>query len=374
MKLLHLILALFATMTLMSAPVGAEGSGIGIKPANPDPSNKRTESIFVYNKNAGDTYTDEVEIINSSDASKSVRLYAVDATVSTGGAFACSQAAEKKLDAGSWIRLANESHTLSAQSSKKVAFRVNVPKQAAPGEHGGCLVIEEVGAPTTDGGNGITLSFRSAVRVSITVAGDIRKSVSFVSTNTNQETNQILSQVALRNSGNVSTDISLTVILKNLLGKTVAQNGGEYPLLAASTAEWNYELKKPFWGGIYYTQIMAKYNNDPMAPIGKAELDTTLTNKPQFVFVRPQPVALAIELFGIGILLAGSGLLIYRRITWKQQSTNTKSYTVKSGETINDIADARNISWKQLAKINNLKAPYVVRKGQKIRVPKSAGN
>lgn len=371
MKTVRVILALMTISLLASAPVSAEGAGIGIKPANPDPTNKRTESIFVYTKDAGESFSDVVQLINNSGSAKKVRLYAVDATVSTGGAFACAQAAEKKLDAGSWIKLGSEQYELMAQSAKTVTFKITIPKQTSPGEHGGCLVIEEIGAPATDSGNGISLSFRSAVRVSITVRGDIRKAVSFVSTTNRQEANRILSQTALRNSGNVSTDVSVSVELKSLLGSIVAQNGGQYPLLAQTTAEWNYELNKPFWGGIYQVQTTAKYNNDPNAPIGKAELDTTLHSRRQFVLLRPQPFALVLEILAFVVVSFTVLLAVLRRRSTTKLSNHSKSYTVKSGETINDIADAYNTSWKQLARMNKLKAPYVVKKGQKIRVPKA---
>jgi LysM repeat protein len=56
------------------------------------------------------------------------------------------------------------------------------------------------------------------------------------------------------------------------------------------------------------------------------------------------------------------------------QRKNSDSYTVKTGDTIINIAKAKNISWKTLAKVNKLKAPYEVTPDQKILIPKSKKN
>lgn len=48
------------------------------------------------------------------------------------------------------------------------------------------------------------------------------------------------------------------------------------------------------------------------------------------------------------------------------------SYTVKDGDTLSSIGKALGIKWETLADLNGLKAPYVIRKGQKLKTTKAA--
>ncbi|MFC1751311.1 hypothetical protein ACFL2V_21240, partial [Pseudomonadota bacterium] len=51
-----------------------------------------------------------------------------------------------------------------------------------------------------------------------------------------------------------------------------------------------------------------------------------------------------------------------------------EKYQIRIDEDIMHIAEARKVSWKLLVKINKLKAPYIVRKGHTILVPKKNKN
>jgi LysM repeat protein len=45
------------------------------------------------------------------------------------------------------------------------------------------------------------------------------------------------------------------------------------------------------------------------------------------------------------------------------------THTVKSGDTVNSLAKANKVSWKKIAKLNNLKAPYSLKPGSKLKIP-----
>ena len=48
---------------------------------------------------------------------------------------------------------------------------------------------------------------------------------------------------------------------------------------------------------------------------------------------------------------------------------STGKYTVKTGDTLYSIASALKIEWQELARINNLKAPYSLTVGQELKLP-----
>ena len=63
--------------------------------------------------------------------------------------------------------------------------------------------------------------------------------------------------------------------------------------------------------------------------------------------------------------------LVGKKIHYKNIIKKSSSYTAKQGDTLTGIANKQGVSWKLLAKINNLKEPYEVSTGQKIIVPPS---
>jgi hypothetical protein len=166
---------LFIVFTLSYPAMAAENGGIGGKPANPRADNPRTESIFVYELKPGDSVKDEIEVYNNTELSKTINVYATDSVVSSGGGFACAQAVDEIKDVGSWITLSKNQVSLNAGAKEKIAFNVSVPNYAEPGEHNGCIAIQEADVESANVGNGIALSFRSAIRVAITVPGTITK-------------------------------------------------------------------------------------------------------------------------------------------------------------------------------------------------------
>jgi len=60
------------------------GSAAGL--ANPDPDNPRTQSIFIYTLQPGQSKSDQLYLSNGGNTDETVELYAVDGTVSNTGA------------------------------------------------------------------------------------------------------------------------------------------------------------------------------------------------------------------------------------------------------------------------------------------------
>ena len=55
-----------------------------------------------------------------------------------------------------------------------------------------------------------------------------------------------------------------------------------------------------------------------------------------------------------------------------QTSVQTKTYTVKSGDTLSSIAEKYNTTYQTLAKYNNISNPSLIYPGQKIKIPNSS--
>ena len=51
------------------------------------------------------------------------------------------------------------------------------------------------------------------------------------------------------------------------------------------------------------------------------------------------------------------------------QPSEMMVYEIKSGDTLFNVSQKYNLSWQTLAKINNLSEPYILRPGQKIKIP-----
>ena len=221
-----------ALLVAPTAPAFAVSGGFGGKPGNPDSAVPRSKDIFIYTLKTGDSKSDEVLISNNTDTTQTIVFYPTDADISNTGAFTCKQRVEPKTDVGSWVQLAQQEVTLTSGTSTKVPFVVTVPQGVEPGEHDGCLAFE----PKNDDGQAegsVRIHTRSAVRMAITIPGDLRRNVditSFAASTTS--TGQWNFLLSVKNTGNVSADTKMSVRLTSLFGQTAYTNEGTYPVIA----------------------------------------------------------------------------------------------------------------------------------------------
>ncbi|MBU4455005.1 DUF916 domain-containing protein, partial [Patescibacteria group bacterium] len=142
MRLLGIGLTILTSAVFASSVFAIEYGGFGGRPAYPRADNSRTESIFIHTLKPGDIQEEGVLTVNNSAERKTMLVYAVDSTPSTGGAFACEQLAEVKDDVGAWITLAKSEVALDPGTNELVPFTITVPKNAGVGEHNGCIIIQ----------------------------------------------------------------------------------------------------------------------------------------------------------------------------------------------------------------------------------------
>lgn len=367
------ILALVLSLIPASA-FAVEYGGVGGRPANPREDNPRSQSIFIYELKPGDAYEDAVQVFNNTTDRRTIELHAVDSIAASDGAFACAQNMENKVDVGQWITLDKSSVTLDAGQDETVGFKIQVPDNASVGEHGGCIAMQDANKGDTQTQGGVVLTFRSAIRVAVTIPGDIVKAldvreVSLIRNEQNDKQYTIRPSVV--NTGNVSLDTDLKIELATLFGTSIETKNATYPVLPRSPASWNFDFGRPFWGGWYKANVTATYNNNVADSLGEAasgELVST-SKSSGYVFIDPSPLALVIELLvivGLAILAAlGIRKLQHRR----HVRHHWKHYTVQEGDSLQKIAKHYGVSWKKLASSNHVRAPYHLEVGSKLKVP-----
>lgn len=365
------LLLIAGVFALMPRTVGAvEYGGFGGRPAFPREDNPRTESIFVHTLTPGEVQDEGVLVVNNTGEEKTLIVYGADSTPSTDGAFACKQYAESKLDVGAWIVLDKNEVTLASGTSEVVPFTISVPLSASVGEHNGCILVQEKKAPV-EGQSGANLSVRTGLRVAITIPGEITRKLEIASFTMEKQDGSRVLRPAVANTGNVSIDADVQVTTRYFFGLAHATHGGQYPVLRGETSEWNFELKRPFWGGPYRTQMTLAYDTSNEAGVGvvSGQAARVLTSDALWFFSLPTLPGLLLEL----CLLALVGWAVYLGLMKKRRqqwiAASWVPYAVAAGDDLGSLAARRNVSWQLLAKVNDLKPPYALKEGDRLRLP-----
>ncbi len=383
-KKIFLVLTLLSFLLVFpTSAFAVEYGGMGGRPAYPRKDNPRSNDIFIHTAIAGQVINEGVKIINNTADTKDILVYAVDSVVSSGGAFACAQKADLSKEGGAWISVSKSELVLGSMKSEIVPFTINVPDNASVGEHSACIVIQENTAPQqASGKGGMTLSFRSAIRVSITVPGDLVKKIEIVSLNLekNKDNGKRFLKMAVKNTGNTALNADVKVTPKLLGFLPVMKDGknfyygGKQLTLRGQASDWSYEVsnKDLPWGGLYRAKMTVDYNSDPNTDENTATDDVLMTrlNGPSVsFFVMPKLGALVIELVVLLLVVFLIILVILKKKRNGWIAKHWKGYKVKSGDDINKLAAEFVVSWKLLTKVNKLKPPYMLKSGMEILVP-----
>lgn len=365
------VLAVALLLFTYSPLVAAASGSIGIIPAYPQAGNTRSKGIFIHTLNGGDTAEDGVKVFNYTEEERTVVIGAVDSVAASDGSFSCKQNTEKRVAVGTWIKLDADKVVIPAKSNKTVNFTITVPKDAGPGEHDGCITAQDTQnfAPKT--GQGVLLGFRNAIRLAVTVPGDIVKKLDYQRVDIKQVPSGDYSvSPVLKNAGNVSLDVKARVQLRGIFGEETDIKSADFPVISGATTGWAFSFKRPFWGGLYRAYTSVSYNANPNDGIGVNTADQKSIRKDTGYFVMmPAPLGLAVEL-GIPILLLFVLItFLHRKRRRRMIQKKWQRYTVKVGDTLIAIAADHAIKWKYLAKVNHVKAPYQLNEGMTLLVP-----
>lgn len=362
---LHLILGAIVLAIMMTSSAQAiEYGGVGLVPANPDPNNTRTQSIFVETIKPLESKQNEVLVVNNSPVTKTLLIYPVDSQKSSDGAFACAQFADPKQGVGNWIKLAESEVTLEPATNKKIPFTIQVPENIGVGEENGCIMVQEKNINLSQSA-GATISFRTGVRVAVTIPGEQIRNITLekFDIDTRGVEPKLVTKIEAKNLGNTSID---TDIILSQGDKQLAKN--TYPILRGDVATYNIELDKPYWGGFIEYTAAISYDKQATTIGVDSGAPKEVIKKTIRVFVLPQPQAIFV--IAAGFALAVIALFLFVRLILRARYRRlwTEDYIVGEDEDLESISEKLGLPWKMMARVNNIKAPYAVEPGQKIKV------
>lgn len=375
------VLAMFIVSTLSASAFAQSSGGVGGRPANPDPDNPRTQSIFIYTLPGGQSKTDQIFLNNAGDKAEDIEVYAVDGVVTNTGSYTCEQKTESRDGIGKWLKLTKNELKLDPKSNQLLDFTLTMPANADVGEHNGCIAIEKKQDEGVATGS-VRVRTRQAVRVVAIVPGDIHRKVSIESFKASADINGQDYEVILKNEGNVSADVDISVRLRNVFGKEVYTNGGQYVSIRGEKLQLNFEGDfSPIFGGFYKAKTDIAYDKRA-GTFGTQDTKNLLKSESKeiMIFVWPSPWLLA----GLVVLLVGFvAFKVWRGkqtgVAKKRASRVLKKsskqlmwgpYEARSGDTLSSLARKHGVTVEKLAVLNKLSSAATLKPGQRLYVPR----
>lgn len=360
-KIFPFLLGLVFFASFANSSLALEAGALGIRPANPDPAQPFGKSWFIYSADIGKEISDKVEVVNLANVPVRARVWAADAITTPDGAYAIK---EESSEMGTWINFPGFGSSitvdLGANEAKTLDFVLKVPTNAEVGDHMGAIMTQAVGTLAELEGKraeiapGIKIVTRIGARVYLTVPGEQIRALEFPKFDWEMRDGKFYFLLTLLNKGNVRIEPQGEIAIKNILGTKIDElkipdrvifPKGEIVL----PVEWG---DIPFWVKFGGFTAAARIVYGPGL---EATQTMTAVTLPWYV-----PT-----IFG-GIVVLLILLWVTRKILRQREKKLLKEYIVQKGETVVSIAENFGMSWKKLARINGLKAPYTLGEGRKI--------
>lgn len=168
-----LLVLIFLSSSFFNACYAANEGYLGAFPTNYNPENPKTKSWFIYELKPGKSMEDSITIVNNSEKPINVKVYPVDATTTSDGAFALLNETQEQSGIGSWVKMSKTLLTLEPKSATPVPFTIRVPRQTIVGDHAGGIIVQEVeNMKEAASGIGLNIVSRVGTRIYQTVPGD----------------------------------------------------------------------------------------------------------------------------------------------------------------------------------------------------------
>jgi hypothetical protein len=361
------------SLALAAAPVAYASNGIAITVKNPDPYTNN-QSWFVYEKMPGEVIKDIATIKNQGDKDAHIRVYAVDATSNTSGSFILKFLNDKQLGIGSWTDVEKKELTIKPEERIDIPFTINIPQDATPSEYYGGIVVETGGENDSklceeDGKCNTSVSVKTRIgsRIYITIPGKISEKVTWSDFGFDRDWNgQSYLTFGIKNEGNVAYEPKAQIDIydqnNNLFDHFEADLGDSLP--GTNTSKKISWSKQPPLFGNYTAKADVRFEKKFQTTSNMHGASFT-DSKNLKILVAPCNIVIP----GL-LLLIISGLFgISHKLWYRKTAKAWSTYQVTENEDIMTIAEEKKISWKLLAKVNHMKAPYIVRKGHSIKVP-----
>lgn len=253
-----------------TAVLAADFGGIGGRPAHPYGNIPHSKQWFIYTLKPGENKDDSIIVQNNTPKEVDILLYPADSTPSTDGGFALEQMVEHRDFVGAWITLSKEKLHVPAYESVEVPFKIAIPndQKLDVGEHSGGILIQRI--KESDGSQkGLQILTRVGVRVYVTIPGEIIKKLEIekLDSELDQIKKQYVAHFVVKNSGNVSQDITVNFRVENayaffnrLFKEFPIERQQRLQVLRNSSLTTNFDFPKPLFGKLTMTGSI-EYDN-----------------------------------------------------------------------------------------------------------------
>lgn len=356
---------------------------------------EENNGIYSFTLNPGESKTDKITIENLDDKPLTIRVYPADSTKSSQGSFALTDISDVQRTVGMWVQFGNSVVEIPPNEKVTVPFTITIPNSITPGTYGGGIATETVSSKgvSATGAPVLATKARLVNKLFVKVPGEKKHLPvweDFVYNKLGDNNHSFA--LRFKNAGNTyvmgeskveifgfpnaqPSDFEITDDMPQELkdqkvrakyDHTVKFNNVDI-IRDTENQITGYWKLKPLFGSYTAKATVVFYEYD--VATGKKINPQTYTKEVTFMVLDFNIILLILLLIG----LVGSTIGAHRLYRHGQRK-NSESYTVKSGDTLINIAKAKNVSWKTLANINKLKAPYEITPDQKILIPKSKKN
>lgn len=165
-------LAILFCLYLLNASVAyALSTDYQVYPYEP---NAEYPSVFRYEIKPGDTVTDKLVLLNTSDTDNKISLYGVDSATTNDGKNLAYLTRDKNMkEVGKWLTFNHEEDTLFPKENKVIPFTISIPANTPLGTYKGGISAEKIYLNTNKiGSANINTALRVMSPVEIKVTND----------------------------------------------------------------------------------------------------------------------------------------------------------------------------------------------------------
>ena len=356
-----LSLVLLAALVPSTGIRAISGDGLIAHPTNSDPNNSLTKSWFIYGLDRGEEKEDSLTIKNESDKPQSLTLYAVDSTSNNLGEFALEGETDSKDSVGKWVHLETDHIVLAAGEEKEVKFKISIPEDALGGENAGGIILQkDLTEEQKNTKSGFVINTRIGIRIYETVPGETVRKATFSKASVRYDESERVYKLTIPVKNESSSSLQPTVrvyLTDKLLGQQNKAYEKTINIPRGEEALFTFNLDQARIGEFEVSAQMEYKKAD-----GSIE-NVENTDRITFWAFPWQ------YLPAIGALLV-LNLLFIIIIKLKKRSNKKyrKTYYIKNGDNLENLAERLETSWKKIAKLNKLKPPYQLEIGEAITV------
>lgn len=329
LRVVPAVLLLLLALTTAGAAQAAEEASFSVQPASTQSTNA---AYFVYDAELGQVIHDEVLVTNTGDAPGTARLYALDGMTGPTGGIVFPDADAPRSQVGAWVQLDETEVTLGPGESRTVGFTVTVPRELRAGHHVGGIAAQGTAVNEGSGQFQVNVQTRVVTAVQVNLPGPAVEHVTIDGVTPSVQGSKQTLVLGLRNDGNQMVKPQGTVTIADGEGRELhsiplqvhtflPDTAIEYPLMipGEALAAGDYRVVVDLQ---YGAQGAARYEGAFTIPEAQAaQVDGATPGEQSATVTAPAEQGLSIWMIvavagaGLlaGLLLAGGGLLIWRR-------------------------------------------------------------